>query len=367
MSPTSSPASIARRDADCRRTGRRPTAEELHDLRKRVVIHRYQIDIIEPLWPRFVKMWSGEAQRLRDRLGKHQDMLMLASLTGPHRPLARWRSRLTPAIAERQGRACRGRRPHRRAHLRGKAERAPPAARHDVGAWRRQYRRSRDSRYLPIACQQPGDELALPRKNLPARLGGRKPFRAVDLRETTPCARSSAAIPARTGWTSGVAGSKSPSTAQAVTILRPGWTTSPRGRKSPCGARAGLLLEFAPGHRQRDPRPRNIRPSESTRRPSPSWPRTDRRDARAATRYRRAGRRYIGCRHCAWAWSRLGDRHAPAHKRLCRAIARVTSTGTLASASARSARAARAAGRSRQRLSQSRCAASPTGPCRSPG
>ena len=77
-------------------------AEELHELRKRVVIHRYQIDIIEPLWPRFVKMWSGEAQRLRDRLGRHQDMLMLASLTGPHQPLARWRSRLATAIAERR-------------------------------------------------------------------------------------------------------------------------------------------------------------------------------------------------------------------------------------------------------------------------
>lgn len=76
--------------------------EELHELRKRVVIHRYQIDIIEPLWPRFVKMWSGEAQRLRDRLGSHQDMLMLASLTGPHQPLARWRARLAPAIAERR-------------------------------------------------------------------------------------------------------------------------------------------------------------------------------------------------------------------------------------------------------------------------
>jgi hypothetical protein len=71
-------------------------------LRKRVVIHRYQVDIIEPLWPRFVKMWSGEAQRLRDRLGKHQDMLVLASLTVPHGPLAPWRSRLTPAIAERR-------------------------------------------------------------------------------------------------------------------------------------------------------------------------------------------------------------------------------------------------------------------------
>src|SRR5262249_72960 len=71
-------------------------------LRKRVVIHRYQIDIIEPLWPRFVKMWSGEAQRLRDRLGKHQDMLMLASLTGPHQPLARWRSPLPTPIPERR-------------------------------------------------------------------------------------------------------------------------------------------------------------------------------------------------------------------------------------------------------------------------
>jgi CHAD domain-containing protein len=77
-------------------------AEDLHELRKRVVVHRYQIDIIEPLWPRFVKMWSGEAQRLRDRLGKHQDILMLASLTGPHQPLARWRSRLATAIAERR-------------------------------------------------------------------------------------------------------------------------------------------------------------------------------------------------------------------------------------------------------------------------
>ena len=76
--------------------------EALHEFRKRVVIHRYQMDIIEPLWPRFTKMWTGEAQRLRDRLGKHQDLLMLESLTGAHQPLARWRSRLTPAIAERR-------------------------------------------------------------------------------------------------------------------------------------------------------------------------------------------------------------------------------------------------------------------------
>lgn len=78
------------------------SAETLHELRKRVVIHRYQIEIIEPLWPRFMKMWTGEAQRLRERLGKHQDLLVVASLIGPHQPLARWRSRLAPAIAQRR-------------------------------------------------------------------------------------------------------------------------------------------------------------------------------------------------------------------------------------------------------------------------
>jgi CHAD domain-containing protein len=78
------------------------SAEELHELRKCVVIHRYQIEIAEPVWPRFVKMWMGEAQRLRDRLGRHQDLLVLANLTAPHQPLARWRSRLAKAVAERQ-------------------------------------------------------------------------------------------------------------------------------------------------------------------------------------------------------------------------------------------------------------------------
>jgi CHAD domain-containing protein len=78
------------------------SAEELHELRKRVVIHRYQIEIAEEFWPRFVKMWAGEAQRLRERLGKHHDLLVLQNLTAPHQPLARWRSRLVPAVRERQ-------------------------------------------------------------------------------------------------------------------------------------------------------------------------------------------------------------------------------------------------------------------------
>jgi CHAD domain-containing protein len=77
-------------------------AEDLHELRKRVVNHRYQMEIVAPLWPRFGRMWVGEAQRLRDRLGRHQDLTLLTGLTQPHQPLAPWRSRLAPAIAQRR-------------------------------------------------------------------------------------------------------------------------------------------------------------------------------------------------------------------------------------------------------------------------
>jgi CHAD domain-containing protein len=75
--------------------------EELHQLRQRVVDHRYQMELVEPLWPRHSRMWTDEAERLRDRLGRCQDLEILKRLTEPHRPLAHWRSRLTPACAER--------------------------------------------------------------------------------------------------------------------------------------------------------------------------------------------------------------------------------------------------------------------------
>ncbi len=77
------------------------SAEELHHLRQRVVDHRYQMDLVEPLWPRHSRMWTDEAERLRDRLGRCQDLEILKRLTGPRQPLAHWRARLTPACAER--------------------------------------------------------------------------------------------------------------------------------------------------------------------------------------------------------------------------------------------------------------------------
>jgi CHAD domain-containing protein len=76
--------------------------EELHELRQRVVGHRYQMELVEPLWPRLGKLWIAEAQRLRERLGTCQDLAVLARLTAPHQPLAPWRSRLAPLIAARR-------------------------------------------------------------------------------------------------------------------------------------------------------------------------------------------------------------------------------------------------------------------------
>lgn len=78
--------------------------ETLHELRKLVVIHRYQMQIVQPLWRRFTKMWIAEAQRLRERLGEHQDLELLCMMTEPGRPLAYWRQQLEPAIAQRKRR-----------------------------------------------------------------------------------------------------------------------------------------------------------------------------------------------------------------------------------------------------------------------
>ncbi|MGH6771032.1 MAG: CHAD domain-containing protein [Xanthobacteraceae bacterium] len=79
-------------------------ADSLHEFRKRIINHRYQMEIMQPLWRRFGKMWIAENQQLRDHLGQHQDLMMLEGFTTPNQPLARWRSRLSPAIADRKRR-----------------------------------------------------------------------------------------------------------------------------------------------------------------------------------------------------------------------------------------------------------------------
>ena len=97
---------LARTYRQARRTipnawaGARP--DQIHELRKRVVAHRYQIELIEPLWPRMTKVWVSEAQRLRDRLGHHHDLEMLRALTAAPQPAAPWRELILPAIESRQ-------------------------------------------------------------------------------------------------------------------------------------------------------------------------------------------------------------------------------------------------------------------------
>ena len=87
---------------DCPKDWCKAEPDTLHDLRTVVVAHRYQMELVEPLWPKFGKLWVSEARRLRDRLGAFQDLSVLRGFTVPHGPLAPWRSRLTPLILARQ-------------------------------------------------------------------------------------------------------------------------------------------------------------------------------------------------------------------------------------------------------------------------
>ena len=77
-------------------------ASDLHDLRKRVVEHRHQMELLEPLWPKLAKLLAQEAQRLRERLGSCQDLTVIEGFMAPHGPLAPWRSKLEPLIADRR-------------------------------------------------------------------------------------------------------------------------------------------------------------------------------------------------------------------------------------------------------------------------
>src|SRR6516164_5038812 len=102
-------SAIAAQLADSYRSARRRIPNDwtaadpvdLHGFRQRVVELRYQMELVEPLWPRFGRMWTDEAERLRERLGRCQDLEVLRHFTSPHQPLARWRSRLTPPCSER--------------------------------------------------------------------------------------------------------------------------------------------------------------------------------------------------------------------------------------------------------------------------
>jgi CHAD domain-containing protein len=78
------------------------TPEEIHEFRQRIVVHRFQLELIEPLNPKLVLKWIAAAQRLRGQLGRHQDLDVLRRLCAAGQPLAPWQRRLAPLIDRRQ-------------------------------------------------------------------------------------------------------------------------------------------------------------------------------------------------------------------------------------------------------------------------
>lgn len=76
--------------------------EDLHELRKAVVTLRYQIEIVEELWPRMWKTFASELQRLRTQLGRANDLAVLTTMVQPRQELSRWRRHIAPRAAMRR-------------------------------------------------------------------------------------------------------------------------------------------------------------------------------------------------------------------------------------------------------------------------
>jgi CHAD domain-containing protein len=78
------------------------TPDDLHRMRQRIIELRYQLELLETIFPERGEPRIDDLQKLRDRLGRFQDLALLKNLTGPKGLLVPWRSRLTPVIADRQ-------------------------------------------------------------------------------------------------------------------------------------------------------------------------------------------------------------------------------------------------------------------------
>lgn len=63
---------------ELRRTREEPSAERVHQWRKRVKDHWYQLRILTPVWPELLTEFAGQAHRLAELLGDHHDLAVLA-------------------------------------------------------------------------------------------------------------------------------------------------------------------------------------------------------------------------------------------------------------------------------------------------
>jgi CHAD domain-containing protein len=81
---------------------REPTAENLHEWRKRVKDLWYQERLLEEIWPGVLKAQAKEAKKLSKLLGEEHDLSELASTLRGDAELAALSSDLQPLIAERR-------------------------------------------------------------------------------------------------------------------------------------------------------------------------------------------------------------------------------------------------------------------------
>ncbi|MBS7541626.1 CHAD domain-containing protein [Ancylobacter oerskovii] len=89
---------------------------DMHELRKAVIAHRYQMELLTPCWPALGKPWVKQLQKLRDRLGHHHDLAMLvAAVAAEGSAGTGWRAEVAAAARARQARlAARALRLHAR-------------------------------------------------------------------------------------------------------------------------------------------------------------------------------------------------------------------------------------------------------------
>lgn len=78
------------------------SAEELHELRRRVVEHQNQMSVFDMLRPHLAENAATQTQRLRSQLGACQDLAVLEHIAAARPSLAPWRPRLPTAIAVRR-------------------------------------------------------------------------------------------------------------------------------------------------------------------------------------------------------------------------------------------------------------------------
>jgi CHAD domain-containing protein len=85
----------------------------LHDARKSVIHLRYQLDLLEPIWPALITAWVKELQRLREVLGDFNDLCEMETLINdPASPLSKVKHRdaaLRLVAARRNALLARGR------------------------------------------------------------------------------------------------------------------------------------------------------------------------------------------------------------------------------------------------------------------